>query len=341
MEVFRSDVKTGLFILTAVVLFLFGIFKVGGLIDGWKSSNELIINTENAEQVTPGTEVLFRGKKVGQVKEVRFSRDGDSIDIFCRILPEITIYQGTQARIDDKSALGGKVIDLLPPLETGNQDPLGDGDRIPGLPSAGLTALIGNLNETLLEFKGKVGRIVDKLDLLLDRVDLLAKSLQEQVEVIGEVTPNLNQTLEQYQQLARGLEQDLKQLTTKIADELDVAAPAAVGALNEVKSLTVGLKADMSRLTLRLDRFLEGAENLLGQGESILVENRADLEETIQGLKIASRDLKTFSAKIAAQPSLVLRKGKTPTPNLSDDEAFVRELRETGQIGRKGNKKKD
>ena len=114
MEYFRSDVKSGLFILIAFFCFIFGIFMIGGVLEKFKSSRKITLYFENSQQVDEGTDVLYRGKKVGQVSGVSFAQDGIGVDIICDVDPRTKLYKGTKARIGDKSALGGKLIELHP-----------------------------------------------------------------------------------------------------------------------------------------------------------------------------------------------------------------------------------
>lgn len=348
MEYFRNDAKSGLFIVVGGLLLIFAIFKVGGVLDSFKARRIVTLNFENSQQVDSGTNVLYRGKKIGRVEDVIFS-ETSGVDIKCAIDPNTQLFKGTKARIGDKSALGGKIIELFPPAKTAGVEmqPMSDDEVIIGLPPAGLGAAIEALNAIVQENKAKVNEILDNVNLtvkkyeavgdriiaFIDKQDPIvtdtiaeAKKALESVKVkVAEVGDNINKSVDDYRDLAKRLNEQVDKLGPKTGETLD-----------EYKALATQLQEDIRATRGQLETVLASANDLMANADALVSDNYEEVTDSILALRETLRNFEVFSAKVAETPSLLVwggGDGAAPA-KLSDEEIFDRELRVSGFIGR-------
>ena len=323
MEVFRDDVKSGLFILAALLIFLFGIFQVGGLLEAMQPGREIALGFENSMRVTPGTEVLYRGKKIGRVDTIDFDAEGPGVKILCTIDPDTLIYSGTLAKIDDKSALGGKVIELYPPKLLPGQEfkPLGDDEVIGALPPGGITAMIDSLTGFVDEFGAQLGPIVQRLDNVLLQLEATLSTTSKGIDKMGDIAPNVDKTLSTYRELGENLDARMTTLIAKIDQSMDRVVPAATDTMTEFKDMAAQIKADVSALRSDLDKVLSQTNGLVANADGMITDNRAELQKTLAVLHQTLVNMEVLTRQISERPNSLIfkRKGISP-PDVSEQK---------------------
>ncbi len=336
MEVFRDDVKSGLFILLAAALFLFALFKIGGVMDSWKEQSVVTLEFEDAQQVTPGTEVFYRGMKIGTVSSVGLTAENDRIHMLCNLNPETSLFQGTTARVSDKSLLGGKLIELLPPTEKPFKA-LGADDRITGLPAGGMNKLMEQAEELMPVIKTSMEELVSKMSTTLAEVDVTLIQLRDKLGVIDDLKPGLETTLASFRTLADDTNQNLTGLTTKLNGTVDDLGPTIRNIETEITTLTTQLRQDLKGVTDNLNKVMASTDKVMGTADSLLVDNYDELTSSLKSLDLMLANLHEFSAIIRDRPSALVWKGKKKDKkHLSAEDQYKRELRATGYIDRRG-----
>ena len=304
METYRNDVRSGVFILVALLVFLFGLFQVGGVTERFKSGRELILLSDNSRQVTEGVDILLLGNKVGKVRAVGFTEDGGAVRILCRIDNGVPLFRGTTARIEDKSALGGKIIELLPPVD--RAEPLGPDEPVTAIGAGGLGAVMENANELLILFRDRAGPLFDRLEQLADNLERAVDQAGGQLDNIGQLVPRAQETLAEYSRLAQTLERDTQTLVGKLGNGLDTLVPSARETLADYKQLAATLEQDVHALSQRTDHLIGELEKLSGNADGMIDENREELATLIQSLNRSLTSLEVFSKRIAERPSSIV-----------------------------------
>lgn len=305
MQVFRNDVKTGLFILLAMVAFIYAIFRVGDLFDGFGEQREIQMIFTDALQVNEGTEVFYRGMKIGKVTSVGMNAEGEAVLVTARIDPESKLFQGTIARIDDKSMLGGKMIQLLAPTE-GPRTAMPEDQVITSVPPADLTSMIATMNEILPELKDMVGSLVNKLTETLTEVDQTLAVLQDGLGKIDTLTPTMVETMESYKALAETAEGRIDEISEKLATTLDQAPGMLDSVENDWKVLTEDLKKQLSETTTQLNGLIASADKMVGGIDGMMTENREGLKTTLSALETTMVNLEELSATLAEKPNALI-----------------------------------
>jgi len=338
MEVFRNDVKSGLFILLGSAIFLFALFKVGGVMDSWKEQATITLDFLDAQQVTPGTEVFYRGMKVGSVSSVGLTKDVKRIHMLCKLDPETHLFVGTTARVSDKSLLGGKLIELLPPDE-GPFKALGADDIIAGLPAGGLTKLMAQAEELMPSIQDSLKELVTKMSTTLVKVDQTLVDLRGKLGVIDDLKPGLDSTLASIRTLTDDTNKNLSGLTTKLNQTVDDLGPTIRNLEGEVTALTSQLRTDLKVVTDNLNKVMLSTDQVMGTTNALMVDNYDELTASMQSLQVVLANLEVFSATIRDRPSSLVWKGKKKNgtkKNPSAEDQYKRELRATGHIDRRG-----
>jgi len=311
MEVFRSDVKVGIFITLASALFLVAVFKAGGILERFEKTRRVTIVFSNAQQVDAGTEVLFRGIKVGRVDRILLGPEGHRVFVITEIDPKYALYSGTRAKILAKSFLGGKVIELLPPPRT-EQPPalLGEDEEIVGLVGGDLNAVLDSVDAMIPKYQVKADEVFSKLFQTIDNLDKAIDEAREGVKGLSEVGPTAISALETYRNLAHELEPDVRRVLAK----LDAAADAVPQRFDKMgtdfNALTIDLRQQVEAVGGDLRTVLAKADNLVAHADDLMVDNREDLDASIASLRRSLENLESFSQQIADRPSSLVWKGR-------------------------------
>jgi len=307
MEVYRQDVKTGAFILIALLLFCYGVFEAGGILERLSPGRQITLSFENALRVTPGTEVVYRGKKIGSVSEIILVDGGESIEIVCSVDPEVNLYAEMQARIEDKSALGGKLIEIYPP-ETPRDSwtLLAEGTVIKGLPASNLTSLITNLNITVVELRESADVLLTKAGVLLQELETTVINTSERFKRISDLAPKINETLEEYKGLASNLNAQTTALGKKLDGNLDSILPTIKTTLDDYDKLARRLEEEARALKVEIAATLENTNSLMGSTEEMVLENREELNRTLTLLNETLVHLQVFSERVGERPSAII-----------------------------------
>jgi len=336
MEIFRPDVKAGLFILVGGVLFLYALFRVGDLLDAFEDRRALEMRFTNAKQLGLGTEIYYRGMKIGKVTGIGVDEDGMHIRVIGEIEPETRLFAGTLARIDDKSLLGGKIIELIPPVE-GPYDPIAEDAVLEGIPPADLAAFIQavseilpTLEQTLADLSSKVGRTLEELDKTL-------AATRKSLEVVEGLEPDLRDTLASFKTLAEHVDANFAEMTVELGESLDGIDPAVDEMKTEIVALTRQLRTDLKTTMTEMNALMADSGHLVRDADALLLNNSDELEGTLRALEVTMRNLEVLSETLADKPSALVwgRRKNRAAKRAAEEQANEEELRESGYIGRK------
>ena len=120
MDKSRVELKVGMFVLAALVIFAIFIFKIGNL-RNYGSTYPLSIIFGNVSGVKPGSPVRFTGVDVGEVHDVRIIKNEQNntteIEVVAWIRQSLSMPQGSQVFVNTLGLLGEKYIEIIPPAE--------------------------------------------------------------------------------------------------------------------------------------------------------------------------------------------------------------------------------
>jgi phospholipid/cholesterol/gamma-HCH transport system substrate-binding protein len=207
METGNEEYKVGIFVSMGLVILATMIFLLGGDKILFHTYYFLTAKFQNVDGLSKGSIVSLSGINIGNIEEIRFSKDNQILEVILRVdmLYRDRITTGSTAKISTKGALGDKFIFIQP--GTPGQEVLNNGATIP-------TIERGDFLDTLGDQAGGVKdlfAIIQEMRKLLqningnDRSLKLMDSLNISAENLAKLTASLEKTSNELQ---KGMSQD-------------------------------------------------------------------------------------------------------------------------------------
>lgn len=155
-----SQVKTGIFIVVALLLFAGGVLLMGDKTKMFVPKGEIRVVMTNVAGLKVGAPVWLAGVDVGIVKDIRFfaPRKSNDVEVLLEIENEALKKVGKDSRITIKTRglMGEKYVDITPSLHY---------SEIPE------TQVIGSEVPRLDDVMQKAGTAFDRLNGIMDKID--------------------------------------------------------------------------------------------------------------------------------------------------------------------------
>lgn len=318
MAVKSSEVRSGIFVVLAVVALTILIFSVGNFRARLKSSSRYFTYVGNAKFLKTHDPVTYGGFKVGEIKnlEVAAERHG-MVKITLDVDQDIPVKEDSIVTVKQDGILGPKYLELSPGTPASKRAAIGSvlpgevpvafvelGPSFEG-PMAKLDTLLDNVNKIVgdEEFRKNISAMLTEARSLLaglheqiQKVGALAAKTGERTEtVLTEVQDTLKSTREP---LSRTLK-NTEELTGRISKDADL--------------LTEKIARTLDDVTARLSKSLDTLDLVLKDADGLLVQNNRNLYETIRGMRDMTHHLELAAKRIRANPSVVLF-GSPETP---------------------------
>ena len=319
----RSEILVGLFILAGVIVILFGIFTIRGYAVGTTRPYHSFYR--NVNTITQGSAVKYNGMMVGRVQDVRVDPEQpDRIRVDYDVLDDesIRITDAMHAKITKADLLGDEYIDIrVTGASEGSPEALAAGGA--DLP-AGSTIPAGepfDLQRALEDLQGAIGKVDDLLadassqvsaalakmnEILDDAHDLVSPENRAQVEAaIADVAATASDL--------KGLLGDNKARVDAIFSSVGNAAGNLEQVSGDVAETVTELRPDLEELTGDLQRAVRTLEAALSDASAAV--DGLDVEqvnEVVENLDTASRNLAEFTREIKERPYRLIRKEKRP-----------------------------
>ena len=261
MKKTKKTLRLGIFIASALILFIVAIYLIGSKQNLFSSNTEVHASFKDIRGLMSGNIVRFAGINIGTVSDIRVVAD-TSVIVSMTIRDTYTdyIYKNSSVQIGQEGLMGGKIV----LISTG--DPatgkVEEGDYLPVADGLDIQAMIAQATEMLDEAKGTVANlrsITGKLDTgdgdiarLLNDSDLTI--------ALAEATKSLNASLS-----------DVNGITNKINN-----GQGDIGKLVNDDSITTQLNlitANLSSITKKADSVvnqLHQTAYTINNGEGIL-----------------------------------------------------------------------
>ncbi|MEM9417210.1 MAG: MlaD family protein [Bacteroidota bacterium] len=261
-----KEVKVGLLATTALIIAYLGFsFLKGG--DIFSSDNVYYTTYTNSAGLSTSSPVLVNGMPVGRVKNIQvLPNQGYSILVAFAINKDIILTDATEARLVNRSLLGGKAIDLL--IEAG--EPLKNYDTIPGQIEQGfgdafmdtalpnltnakdISLLTGKFVASLVENTDRINSIFTNLEEIAHQLKKAASTNQKEINRVVKNMTKISNTLSHNE---NGIEPLLKKLNQLVGglegQEMRVAAKKVnniLGSLEQMLDKTGKEESSLSRL---------------------------------------------------------------------------------------------
>lgn len=255
---FKAETSVGLFIIIAIVIFLYMTFQIGVFRFDHARYHDYTLYFNDVSGLTKKCAVQIAGVKVGWVESIDLVDGGQQVRAFVRILKEYRLYKNAYGTIRQEGVLGSKYIEITP------------GD--PSLP-------ITQPGESLM----KPGHEPVSIDTILAEFQVIAHNLKDITHSIkdvvgGEGKGRLNDILadlqlfthnikNEFPQLACDMRQAINRLTTQFEN---TAQPVAdiVTKINQGEGLIgkfitdEGIARDAQRAIQGIRDYIDTADRL-------------------------------------------------------------------------------
>lgn len=280
----NREARVGLFVLIGIAAFLIVLFTFTD-VGTFRGRYYLTTVVTDAGGVRRGDPVQMRGVNIGRV--VGFGMVPQGVEIRLELYNEYEVPEGSLAHLKSSGLLGGMTVDVIP----GESDePLGDGDVLPGTSAEGLLSSAESLGV--------------QADTVLRRVTALLAP-----QTIGDVQNSASQLqtlLVELNAVASRQRQELAALSGSLrrsAEGLEgvTTGPELGRAVARIDSLTVRMNAATSSLEVAA-RSLDTVLGRMERGEGTLGRLSAD-ESLYTNLNTAVTNVNALVEDIRANPS--------------------------------------
>lgn len=286
---YSKEIKTGLVVVVAVALFIYGYNFLKGR-DIFSTSLNLYAEYDHIDGLTSNNTVQVRGFKVGTVRDIELQPNGKLLVHFIITDNNLVLTDSAIAVIQSGGLLGNMELALI---TSPNGKPVKNNGYIRGMNEVGLK---DQVNQQLLPLKNKVESLVGSIDSMV--IVFSAVINEESAEDIKASFDNIRQALESFRNTAFNLDtmvksshrgvtaivMNMKEFSQMMADNKDTLALALANFHNISDSLAKSnLKAaidnaalaleNANKLLERIDR--EGASAvLMGEDSSVIADLR-------------------------------------------------------------------
>lgn len=318
MGVKSSELRSGIFVVLAMVALTILVFSVGNFRARLKSSNRFVTYVNNAKFLKTHDPVTYGGFKVGEIKAIEVAPDRHGmVKITIAVDEEIPVRNDAVILVKQDGILGPKYLEL----SAGSPDaPRAAADSV--LPGIVPTAFV----ELGPAFEGPLNKLTD----LLDNLNKILGDAEFRKNLNGLLTEsrgliaNLNTEIQKIGAMAAKTGEKTDVVLTEVHETVKAAREPLTKAIKSADELTVHLTKDadllteklvktLDELTARLSKTADHVDQLLKDSDGLIVQNNANLYETLRGLRDMTHHLERASKRIRADPSILLF-GATETP---------------------------
>jgi phospholipid/cholesterol/gamma-HCH transport system substrate-binding protein len=206
------EVKTGIFAIVSILLFIFGYNYLKGT-DLLTKSKFFYVTYQNVGGLENAAPVTVNGFKVGKVLDIGFAPSGDKLVVKFSVDKDFTFSKNSTVKLINSGLLGGKALAIIPSLD---KKPVAkSGDMLHGEVEQGM---LESMTTGLKPMEQKINKVMDNLDSLLVNLNhVLDSSSQKNLKqaIVG-----LNQTIYSFKNTTGQLNSMLTENKSKIASTL-------------------------------------------------------------------------------------------------------------------------
>lgn len=242
----KQALRLGIFVASALILFVVAIYLIGSKQNLFSSNTDLHASFKDIRGLMQGNLVRFAGINIGTVKDIRIVADS-SVVVTLSIRDEYTdfIYKNSLVQIGQEGLMGGKIVLISTGDPTTGK--VEKDDYLPVADGLDIQAMIAEATQMLEEAKGTVASLRSIADKMDHGEGDIARLLNEKSLTTGfeTATNRLNESLT-----------DINNITGKIS-----SGEGDLGKLIQSDSIT----SEVSRIMAGLNVTTQRADSLVNE----------------------------------------------------------------------------
>jgi phospholipid/cholesterol/gamma-HCH transport system substrate-binding protein len=349
MEVFRSQIRSGILILVSTVVLAVGVFLVSDIRTLWEEKKQVMLLFRYADGISKGSPVWFAGLEVGEVSQVRIAPGKDDrIALTLLIDPKARVRKDSKAYIRNLGMMGSKYVEISP--GSPGSPEIAPGDTLEGETPSSLAEVIEigqqmaqTLQGTIVEIHGLVQEIRQNAPIqqLFQNANGFMEDMRQRSKDLEGIFRKVDTLLSSSQESLDGLAGSLKETARNVNRTAVAGGGELVALLKELRDTNRGLQTTMSRIEGQITPILGQARQgvteaggLMRDARSVLDANDQNLYLLLLQLEETSRHLQGLSEDLRAHPWKVVWKGDGQVDE--KPRSGPEEWRAKGRIGRHG-----
>jgi len=299
-----NTIKLGAFVIVAIILFIYGLYRIGDQKSFLSNDITLFVDFENVKGLRPGNNVRYSGITIGSVEEINILND-TTLRVRLAVEQDATTYlrKNAQAEVGSSGLVGNMLINISPGSEKAAL--ITPGDVLPATRSVE----INEMADLLASSNQRINRITEQLLLITEKINQGQGSISMMLND-EQMAVNLQQSMTQMAATSRSLsaasrdlalllaqantgqgnlgylmrDTSLKEQMTRLSDHLDTLVTVRTEPVLDSIEVLASSLAEASRSVQFLVEHLDENEGLLGtlMADSTLT---TDLRATLQNLE--------------------------------------------------------
>lgn len=311
MAVNVTEVRSGAFVVLAAAVLVVLLFAVGRVSARFQRTVSYYAYLDDAKFLRPHDPVTYAGLRVGEVTSIAVAPDRPGhVRVDLEVEERIPVRRDAVLVLKQDGMLGAKYLEIG--AGSPQAEPAAPGSELKGLVPPALTDLTSAIEQPL----ATAGRVLQSLETILgspenqknlaetlDRSRALLVTLDDQIRKVSDAVARDAEKTSKVLDDVHGLVRDAREpllSTLKNSDDLTRRATKAV------EETSARVAKALEALTARLEETLANVDRLTKDLDSLVVQNNANVYETLRSLKDASHHLEMASKRIRANPSIVL-----------------------------------
>ncbi len=310
MEHTMREIRTGLLVVISCGVLFVGLWLAGGSSTGLGPRKTYRVRFRNIALLPARTKVAYGGVAVGHIAGVRRlsppAEDGSVAEAEIEIDPGIVIRTADRAVIASVSLIGEKFLDIEP-----------GPDDAPVLPEGGAlvgvfggfggimddaAALMPVLAGAVAEAKGLASELRGSVEKMNEFIGVTQATIEENRGAIAAALAQASRTLVEMETILQEnretIRSTLEGVDSRVAEAEPLVADAAALAADARERFGQVLDA-LEDLSSRLETFID-------QAEDVVVAADPKVLETLDHLRVASRNMADLTASVRSDPSLLI-----------------------------------
>ena len=330
MAVNRAEVRSGLFVLIALVVLSILIFSVGNLRARFQSAVTYETFLDDARLLRTHDAVTYGGIRVGEVKGIAVSDDRfGRVRITVGVDPATPVRQDSALVLKQDGMLGPKYLEITP--GTPGAERARPGSELKGSSPPLLTDMAAALQPAI----DKIDRLLGHLDAIVggaENQENIAGTLKEAKALITSMNDQVLQTGEAARKLTRDAGDALAEIRATVtetrkplASTLKSAGELTAGLVVQVDEVSAKLLKQLDVLSSRVETVADHVDRMILDADALIVENNKNVYETIRALRDTGYHLEQAAKRVRANPSvLIFGAEETPEERRRRDETEIR-----------------